>query len=129
MIPSTLTLVVLPQRLAICRLEPDAPIPPWAANDGFFSVTRTADELSVVCNESAAPAGIRCEKEWRCLRVAGALPFSAVGVLAALTLPLAEADISVFVLSTFDTDYLLVKAKDLEPATDALRRRGVQTTF
>jgi hypothetical protein len=90
----------------------------------FFSITRTADELSVVCPQAVVPEGVECERGWRCLRVAGTVPFSAVGVLAALSAPMADAGISVFALSTFDTDYLLVKAEDLERAVDTLRRRG-----
>jgi len=119
-----LTLVVVDGVFAVCRLEPGAPIPIWSTADDFFSITRTADELSVVCRQDAVPDGINCERGWRCLRVAGTIPFSVVGVLASLTAPLADAGISVFALSTFDTDYLLVKAKDLERAVDVLRRRG-----
>jgi len=119
----------LPQLLldgtfAVCRLDSASSIPPWATADDFFSITRTADELSVVCRQDAVPDGINCERGWRCLRVAGTIPFSVVGVLASLTAPLAEAGISVFAISTFDTDYLLVKAEDLERAVDVLRRRG-----
>jgi hypothetical protein len=119
-----LTLIVVDSVFAVCRLEPGAPIPVWSTADDFFSITRTADELSVVCRQDAVPEGINCERGWRCLRVAGTIPFSVVGVLASLTAPLAEAGISVFAISTFDTDYLLVKAEDLERAVDALRRRG-----
>jgi hypothetical protein len=119
-----LTLIVVDGVFAVCRLEPGAPIPVWSTADGFFSITRTAEELSVVCRQDAVRDGINCERGWRCLRVAGTIPFSVVGVLASLTAPLAEAGISVFALSTFDTDYLLVKAKDPERAVDVLRRRG-----
>ncbi len=119
-----LTLIVLDGNFAVCRLEPGAPIPPWATAGDLFSITRTADELSVVCHQDAVPEGIPCERGWRCIRVAGTIPFSVVGVLASLTAPLAEAGISVFAISTFDTDYLLVKAEDIETAIDILRRRG-----
>lgn len=118
------TLLVLAGSFAICKLEPAAPIPPWATADGLFSITRTADELSIVCRQDAVPEGILCERDWRCLRVAGAMPFSVVGVLASLTAPLAEAGISLFAISTFDTDYLLVKAEDMEKAVEALRGHG-----
>lgn len=106
---------------AVCKLPPGEAIPAWATGGNFFSVTRTADELSVVCGEAAVPAGVVCERGWRCLRVAGAMPFSLVGVLASLTAPLASADVSVFAVSTFDTDYLLVKADDFAKAVTALR--------
>src|SRR5687768_7239758 len=86
-----LSLVVLPGTLAVCRLDAGADVPPWASSGAFVSVTRTADELSVVCPQGAVPAGVRHEAGWRCLRVAGPLEFTAVGVLAGLTVPLAEA--------------------------------------
>jgi len=99
-------------------------VPSWAAGGQFVSITRTDSELSVVCGQEAVPKGVRCERGWRCLRVAGTLDFSLVGVLASLLNPLAEAGISVFVVSTFDTDYLLVKEDNLEAATEVLARRG-----
>jgi hypothetical protein len=119
-----LTLILLPDTFAICRLEPDASIPPWATASGFFSITRTADELSIVCRQSDVPEGILCERGWRCVGVAGTIEFSVVGVLASLTAPLAKAGISVFSISTFDTDYLLVKETDLEGAVAALRQES-----
>jgi GNAT superfamily N-acetyltransferase len=119
-----LHLILMPGRFAVCRLDARAPIPSWATEDGLFSITRTTDELSIVCQEGVAPNGVQWEQGWRCLRVAGPIPFTAVGVLASLTIPLAEARIGVFVLSTFDTDYLLVKEGDLPAAIVALQRRG-----
>src|SRR5262249_18103286 len=119
-----LTLIVVDGLFAVCRLEPADSVPRWATADEFFSITRTADELSIVCRQDAVPEGILCERGWRCWRVAGTIPFSVVGVLASLTAPLAEAGISVFAISTFDTDYLLVKEQDLGRAVDILRRRG-----
>jgi hypothetical protein len=113
---------------AVCRLPADAPLPVWVPSADFFSITRTTDELSVVCRESAVPGEITCERGWRCLRVAGTMPFTAVGVLASLTAPLAEAGISLFAISTFDTDYLLVKATDFDAALSALRGYGHATT-
>ena len=119
-----LNLIVVDGTFAVCRLETDAPIPPWASAGSFFSITRTADELSIVCHEDAVPEGVISERGWCCLRVAGTMPFSVVGVLASLTAPLADAGISVFAISTFDTDYLLVKEKDRAAAVEALRGRG-----
>jgi hypothetical protein len=123
-IMAQLTLIVVDGIFAVARLEPDAPIPPWATADAFFSITRSADELSVVCPQEAVPEGVKCERGWRCLRVAGKMPFTVVGVLASLTAPLADAGISVFAISTFDTDYLLVKETQLPAALAALRRAG-----
>ncbi len=90
----------------------------------FFSITRTADELSIVCPQESVPEGVPCERGWSCLRVAGTIPFSVIGVLSSLTSPLANAGISVFAISTFDTDYLLIKVKDWARAVDVLRRQG-----
>jgi GNAT superfamily N-acetyltransferase len=119
-----LTLVPLEGSYAVCRLDADAPIPTWVAGAPFVSITRTADELSVICREEVVPEGVRCERGWACLRVAGTLDFSIVGVLASLLDPLANARVSVFVLSTFDTDYLLLKQTDFQRAADVLRRAG-----
>lgn len=120
-----LTLQVVDGTFAICKLADS--IPSWATAGDFFSITRTADELSVVCQQGAVPEGVVCERDWRCLRVAGAMPFSVVAVLASLTAPLAEAGISVFAISTFDTDYLLVKEEDFERATAVLEQAGHAT--
>lgn len=119
-----LSLLVLEGTFAVCRLAPEAALPDWATDGGFCSVTRTADELSIVCPQSAVPEGIRCERGWRCLRVAGTIDFSLVGILASLVDPLADAGVSVFALSTFDTDYLLVKGMDFEKAKAVLWQAG-----
>jgi hypothetical protein len=119
-----LMLVPVTGTFAVCKLPPDAPLPHWAAGSPFCSITRTPDELSVVCHQDAVPAGVRCERGWRCLRVGGTLDFSLVGVLASLVGPLSVAAVSVFVLSTFDTDYLLVKEQDLGLAVQVLLRHG-----
>jgi nitrilase len=118
-----LRLLEVPGPFAVCKLPPGSPIPVCRSGD-FFSVTVTADEVSVVCRQETAPADAIIEKDWRCLRVAGAMPFTAIGILAALTTPLANAGISVFALSTFDTDYLLVKATEFEGAITALGEAG-----
>src|SRR5262245_7244439 len=112
---------LLPGNFAVCRLEPGAAIPTWATAGSVFSITRTPVELSIVCEQSVVPDGVRCERGWRCFALAGPIPFATVGVLASLVTPLADAGISVFAISTFDTDYLLVKEKDVERAVAALR--------
>src|SRR5512145_1601288 len=104
-----LRICVIPEPLAICRLAADADLPPWAAQGRFVSVSRTAEELSVVVEEKRIPNGVRAEGPWRALKVEGPIPFSTVGVLASIVDPLARADISVFAISTFDTDYVLVR--------------------
>jgi hypothetical protein len=119
-----LALAELEGPFAVCKLDKDAAIPTWAMGAGLFSVTRTRDEFSVVCRQALVPEGIVCEQGWRCLRVIGAMPFALIGVLASLVTPLAEAAVSIFAISTFDTDYLLVKEYDFEKAVNALRQHG-----
>jgi hypothetical protein len=122
--------------LAVCRLPPDAAVPPSIfAGTGFVSVTRTDDELSIVCAAAAAvaiealsaPSGasdVRCAKGYRVLKVIGPLPFDVVGVIAALSAPLAAAGISILAMATYDTDYILIRDIDVERAIAALRQDG-----
>ncbi len=119
-------LLLLPDRFTICRLEPDAAVPDWADSSsvGLRSITRTADELSIVCDEKDVPEGVKCESGWRAMRVAGTLDFSLSGVLASLATPLADAGVSIFAISTFDTDYLLVRDDDVGRAAGALQAAG-----
>jgi hypothetical protein len=120
----TLKLSVLPQRLAVCRLDPDEIIPDWLRECGFWSATRTDEELSVVLPEASVPRAWKTEDGWRCLKVHGPLDFNLTGVLASLASPLAEAGISIFAISTYDSDYILVRDKDLEEAKKALSEAG-----
>jgi len=119
-----LDLDLVPGRFAVCRLPPEAPLPEELQAQALVSSTRTAEELSIVCREELAPPAARRENGWRCLRLRGPVVFSLVGVVASLTVPLAAAGVSVFVLSTFDTDYLLVKEAQLERAAAALASAG-----
>jgi|SRR5260370_789944 len=119
-----LELSLLPERFAISRLAADAPIPAWATQGPFFSVTRTGDELSIVTEISRVPVGVQSQPGWRVLKVHGPFVLSEIGVLAALTAPLAEAKISLFAVSTFDTDYLLVASETLSAGIAALERAG-----
>jgi hypothetical protein len=122
--PRRFSLKEVKGRFAICKLAPDDSVPTWATSDGFFSITRTGDELSIVCAESHVPGDVRCERDWQCLRVVGSMAFTEIGVLASLIAPLAAARISVFAISTFDTDYLLVKAKDWTATLVELKHVG-----
>ena len=123
--PVQVRVSVMPGEWAITRMAPGDKIPESILRSSeFVSVTRTSDELSIVCSESAIPAGQAVEKDWRLLRVHGPLPFHQVGVLASLAAPLAEANISIFAVSTFETDYILVKSSSLRLACDALRSAG-----
>ncbi len=119
-------LLLLPGLFAVCQLDPKASLPVWATagSSALVSVTRTANELSIVCAQEDAPDDVRSERDWRCLMVQGQLDFSLTGVLSALLAPLAEAGVSIFALSTFDTDYLLVRAAQLDLAVETLSAAG-----
>jgi hypothetical protein len=119
-------LELLPDVYAVCRLDRDAPAPDWATSGLFSSVTRTVAELSVVCPDACVPVGVKKESGWRVLMVVGPLDFSLTGVLAPLTGPLAREGISVFALSTYDTDYLLVKEEQLGKAIQVLNAEGYE---
>ncbi len=125
---TTYTLTLLPGSYAICRLAPDAAIPGWALAPGdFVSVSRTRDELSIVCAEAGVPAGVRgaqVGRGRRCLRVEGPFDLEVVGVLATIAQPLAGAGVAIFVVSTYDTDYVLLRDADLDAATAALTTHG-----
>lgn len=119
---------LLPARYAVGRLDPSEDVPPWAAGDGFLSITRTARELSIVCEDSRVPNDVQAERGWRCLELAGPIPFDQTGVAAAFLAPLARADVGVFVVSTYDTDYVLVKSVKLDVAVNSLREAGYEVT-
>ena len=116
-------LELLPGNYMICKMQPSKPIPEWARGE-FVSVTHTPDELSIVCPVQNIPANVQSESGWRCLRVAGKLDFSLVGLISDITTILADADVSTFVMSTFDTDYFLVREIDLDCSTAALSKAG-----
>jgi uncharacterized protein len=114
-------LTLLPDLLVICRLHNDFTLSELPRQEsGFYSVTRTADEVSLVCREESIPAGFPLEKDFRLIKVEGPLDFSLTGVLASLLKPLADAAIPVFTISTYDTDYILVRDSQLEEALRAL---------
>lgn len=119
-----LDLQVLEGTYAVCRLPADSTVPVWADRGELASVTRTPDELSIVCSDETLPPDVKAERGWRALSIQGPLDFSLVGVLADLTVPLADAGISIFVLSTYDTDHLLVRATDLERTIEVLQAIG-----
>jgi hypothetical protein len=118
------TLRLLPGRFAICRLDPEAPVPPWAEGGALTSVTRTSEELAVICGDARVPAGTECERGWRGMQVEGPFDFETVGVLASLAAPLAEAGVPILCVSTYDTDYLLVREGNLDRAVEALAGAG-----
>ncbi len=125
---TSLALELLAERLAIVRLPPDADLPQLPLGGELLSLTVTRDEISIVCPEDMAPVGTEIAAGWRALRVVGELDFSLIGIMAALTGALAEAGVSVFALSTYTTDYLLVREEALEQAVAALRAAGHTVT-
>jgi hypothetical protein len=119
-----LTLRRHPTVLAIARLDPGAAAPPWAAAGPVTAVVRTPDELSIVAADAAVPPDVRAERGWCAFVVTGTLDVTLVGVLAGLSTALAHAGVSLFAISTFETDWLLVRQADAERATSALRDAG-----
>jgi len=108
---------------AIARLDAGDAIPAWARG-AFVSITRTHGELSIVCDESAMPEGVAADRLWRCLEIEGPIPLDKIGIAAAITTVLADAAVSVFLIATYDTDYVLVKEQKMERAVAALRSAG-----
>ncbi len=119
-----LTLSLLPERLAICRLDPASETPAWAMSGGFVSMTRTPEELSIVCPEEQVPEGVRSDRGWRALKLEGPLELTLTGILASISAPLAEADIPIFSVATYNTDYVLVRESQLSASMAALSARG-----
>jgi uncharacterized protein len=127
----SISFTIIPAALAICRLPASSPLPDWAMHSEFGSFTRTAEELSLVCGEAYVPIShkdpdLRVEWGWRGLKVVGPLNFALTGILAGIATVLADAGISLFAISTFDTDYILVRGENLAKAVDALTRAGHQ---
>ncbi len=116
----------VPGKFAVCRLSADGPVPEWAWSGPFTSVTRTADELSIVCAADSVPEEHQPKSPWVCFKLEGPFSFSEVGILASVIGPLADIGVPIFALSTFDTDYVLVDAENVEIALQALRDAGHQ---
>ena len=124
----SLQLRILDGDYSVNRLPPTAPIPLWADGDGFVSVSRTSDELSIVCLSTRVPATLdascRSEQGWTCLQLVGPFAFDLTGVLLAVLEPLAEAKVGIFAVSTFDTDYVMVKTTQRTETLEALAKAG-----
>jgi uncharacterized protein len=124
-VPPRLPLMLEDGLLAVCRLPPDAPLPEWAGRaHRFLTVSRTPDELSITADAELVPPEARCERGYRAIRVEGSLALDLFGILASIAAPLAESRIAIFAISTYDTDYVLVKAADLGRAVGVLERAG-----
>ena len=114
----------LPDSYAVVRLQPGSDLPEWVDKGPFRSVTRTEHEVSVVCRDHDVPEGESVDRGWTVLEVMGLLDFSLSGVVASLVQPLADAELPIFVISTFESDYVLVRSSDLGRAADALEEAG-----
>ncbi|KAJ53035.1 hypothetical protein BD780_000409 [Clostridium tetanomorphum] len=121
-----LTIKLLKEKFGVCRLNKEDLIPDWVKNGDFFSITKTLDELSFVCLESSIPNDIKSEKDWRILKIEGPLDFSLIGILSSISTILANKRISIFAISTYDTDYILIKNKDINTAVDALSKENYE---
>jgi uncharacterized protein len=119
-----ITLRELPGIYAVCKLAPNARIPAWADGDGFLSVSRTPDELSIVCRAERVPPDVEAAKHWRCLQFVGPFAFDETGIAVSVIAPLIDGKIGIFLVSTFDTDYLLIQEKDFEAGKRALLAAG-----
>lgn len=128
MLNQNLKLTVLDEKLAVLKLPPAEPVPSWAWPGEFVSISRTPEELSIVCSEGNIPEGIDNSGDWRVLKFDGILDFSLTGILAGIAGRLAEAGISIFAVSTFNTDYILVRDKDLLGAIVVLEKAHYQIT-
>jgi hypothetical protein len=116
-----LTLSIMPEKLGICHLDKNTPIPSWALEgDSFISIGKTRDELSVICPQDKIPGGVLFEKDWRAFKVQGPLGFVATGIVSSLSAPLAKAGISIMYISTYETDHVLVEEKNLAKAKNIL---------
>lgn len=110
--------------LAVCRLLPTKTLPGWISfeRDKFISVTQTSDELSIVCSQDLVPLDIKAVKNWRIIRIKGQLDFALVGILKRVITPLSDNGISIYTISTYDTDYILIKDEQFNSAIDLLRK-------
>ncbi len=117
-----LNLRLLKDTYGVCRLNKDDSIPSWVFNGEFFSITKTDDELSIVCQENNIPSGIKYEKCWKVLKIEGPLDFSLVGILSKISSLMAVNNISIFAISTYDTDYILIKKEKIDSAINILEK-------
>jgi hypothetical protein len=122
--PPRLKLSLLPDVLAVCRLELGQEIPAWATAGDFSSVSRIREELSVICASRSVPDNVRASRGWRAIKIEGPLDLDLVGILVSVAVPLAHAGIGILPVGTFDTDYILVRDRQLGEALKALRATG-----
>jgi uncharacterized protein len=114
----------IPGGFAVCQLPPTSSMPDWATRGSFVSITRTAEELSIVCPDENVPKDVKADKQWVCFKLEGPFPFTQTGVLLSFIRPLSENGVPIFAVSTFNTDYVLIKQEFVGTALDAVREVG-----
>jgi hypothetical protein len=120
-----LQLIILKNTFAIYRFNPDVEVPEWISDSAFYSVTKSPDELSVVCEQNENHTGATAvSSDWKALKIAGPLDLSLIGIIAEISRILKESNISIFSIATYETDYILVKNRDLNKAVDSLKANG-----
>lgn len=119
-----LNLKLLKDRYSVCRLNRNEEIPKWIFQEEFFSITRTDEELSIVCLQDKIKENIKCEKDWRILKIEGPLDFSLIGILSRISTLMANNGISIFAISTYDTDYILIKEESINRAIEVLENNN-----
>ena len=115
-----LNLKLLKGKYSVCRINKDDEIPKWIFNEEFFSITKTEDELSIVCLQDKIKDDVLCERNWKVLKIEGPLDFSLIGILSKISTLMANNNISIFAISTYDTDYILIKEESIDKAIELL---------
>ena len=123
-----LHLSLIKEKYGICTLPNSAPIPDWALNESLVSITSSEKELTIVCRQDIIPSQCKCDLDWRCFKVDGSFDLNQTGVISSLSSPLADAGISIYVISTYDTDYFMVKEENVEQAISVLSNSGHSIT-
>lgn len=120
---------LLSGEFVVCRLEAEDCVPTWIATKNFYSISRTEEELSIVCLDKNIPMEVKCEKEWKILKIEGPLDFSLIGILSKISTLLANEKISIFAISTYDTDYIMIKKEKLEEAIIVLNGNDIEVSI
>ena len=119
-----LQLSLLKDKYGICTLPNTAPIPDWALTQSLASITRTEKELTIVCRLEILPSQYQSDLKWRCFKIDGSFDLNQIGVISSISSPLADAGISIYVISTYDTDYFLIQEQNLEKTISVLSNSG-----
>jgi hypothetical protein len=123
-----MNLSILKENYCICRLNPNDSVPEWVNKNGFWTITQTQNELSIVCQDNPLAESLKSQRDWKIIKAEGILDFNLTGILSSIAKPLAKAKISIFAISTFDTDYILIKRSHVPEAISALQLAGFTFT-